>query len=109
MKRSPYLLIKDFELAVNGKLAPIDLYSIDRQERKSIVTLKNELIDTRLDIQAYELSETREEQLRYAKESRERLARLQQLILQLSNQGVFSAIDVAELGAVIEYISGRLE
>lgn len=102
--KSPFLLVKSLETRIIGVLSPIDLYSLDKAEQKVIKALKTEIIDVRLDIRDYELSETREEQLRKAKEARERLELIRKLILAASEYNVFSSVDVAQFTAELEQV-----
>lgn len=106
--KSPFLLVKSFETRVIGALSPIDIYSLARAEQKVIKDLKTEVIDARLDIRDYELSETREEQLRKARESKKRLEHVRKLILAASEYNVFSAVDVAQLSAELEQIMDNI-
>jgi hypothetical protein len=70
--------------------------------------LKNDLIDARLDIRDYELSETREDQLRRARDANKRLERIRKSILAASEYNVFNAVDVAQLTAQLEQIIENL-
>lgn len=102
------MAIKALEVAVNAKLSALDIMSLPVGERKLITGLKNELIDARLDIRDYELSETRAEQLEKAGEAKQRLERVRKMILGLSEYNVFSSIDVAQRTAELEQISEEL-
>ena len=102
--KSPFLLIKSLEIRVNATLSALDIYRLDVAERKTVRGLKSELNDARLDIRDYELSETREEQLKNAKHAVKRLERVRRLILAASEYNVFSSVDVAQLTAELEQI-----
>jgi hypothetical protein len=105
---SPFLLVKSLETQVNAILSALDIYSLPADERRSIRLLKNSLVDARLDIREYELSETREEQLRCAKLAKKRLEHVRTYILLASEYNIFGAVDVAQLTANVERISERL-
>jgi Sec-independent protein translocase protein TatA len=105
---SPYRLCKQLEAQITSTLSTLDLPELARDLQKIVRELKHTIVDARLDVQDYELAETREMQLKNAKESKERLEQVRQGILAASEHNVFSAIDVAELGAKIEQIIGNL-
>ena len=108
MDQSPFLLIKSLELQLNGVFSRLDIFSLPNTERKLVLGMKQELIDARLDIRDYELSETRAEQLTKAGDSKERLDRIRQQILSASEYNVFGAADVAQLTAQLEQISDNV-
>lgn len=101
---SPFLLVKSLETRVSGVLSAFDLFDLEAAEQKVVRGLRAEIIDARLDIRDYELSETRDEQLRKAKEARVRLDHIRKLILAASEYNIFSAVDVAQLTAELEQI-----
>lgn len=106
---SPFLLIKALETQLRGTLSSFDLASVPVSERNVITALRNDLTDARLDVRDYELSETREEQLRKAKEAKARLSRIRKEILTASEYNVFNAVDVAQYSAQLEQIIDKLE
>lgn len=106
---SPYLLTKALETQIGGILMPIDVIDLDQVARKLVVGMKRGIIDARLDARDYELSETREEQLKNAKAAKKRLKQLEHDILAASEYNIFSSIDVAQLTANLEQIIERLE
>jgi len=105
---SPFLAIKRLETQLNSVLSALDVFELPAAERKLVLRLRNELIDARLDIRDYELSETREEQLGKAKDAKRRLERIRKDILIASEYNVFSAVDVAQLTAEIEGLEHNL-
>lgn len=107
--QSPFLLIKQLENQLNSALSAIDLYELPAKEAKLITTLKREIVDARLDVRDYELSETRQIQLKNAREATKRLEQIRKNILAASEFNVFSAIDVAQLTAHIEQIIANLQ
>lgn len=105
---SPFLLIKALETQLNGVLSALDVYELPAGERKVVTRLKNNLADARLDIRDYELSETRAEQLRKARDSKLRLEKVRKEILAASEYNVFNAVDVAQFTAQLEQIVDQL-
>ena len=93
---------------MNGTLSAIDVYALPAGERKIVTGLKREMVDARLDIRDYELSETRAEQLTNAKAAKKRLEVIRKLILSASEYDIFSAVDVAQLTAELEQIIEEL-
>jgi len=72
-----------------------------------LADLQQNLVDSRIYSNSYELSETREEQLQNASSGKKYLERASKNILAASESNIFSAIDVAYLSAQIEQaISG---
>lgn len=105
---SPYLLMQRLETHINGVLSAIDVYALDAKERKVIAGLKHEMVDARLDIRDYELSETRDEQLGKARSAKMRISKLDKSILAASEFNVFNAVDVAHLTAVLEQVNEHI-
>lgn len=105
---SPFLLMRGLETQLNGRLAAIDVYGLPEGERKVVTGLKQELVDARLDIRDYELSETRAQQLKNAKAAKNRIKDIQKAVLAASEYNVFGAADVAQLSAQLEHIQERL-
>jgi hypothetical protein len=90
-------------------LSAFDVSELPQRERDLVVQLKNQLIDVRLDVQAYEYAQTRAEQQAAARDAKERLRIVQETILAASQHNIFGAVDVAQLSAVTEHIISRLE
>jgi CRISPR/Cas system-associated endonuclease Cas1 len=90
-------------------LSAFDISELPQRERDLVVQLKNQLIDVRLDVQAYEYAQTRAEQQAAARDAKERLQVVQETILAASQHNIFGAVDVAQLSAVTEHIISRLE
>lgn len=104
-QQSPFLLVKQMETQLNGVLSAFDVFSLPTTQRKTITTLRRELTDVRLDVRDYELSETRDEQLKNAGAAKKRLDQVRRHILAASEFNVFGPVDVALLTAQIEQIS----
>lgn len=88
-------------------LSYIDQYELSTAQQHEIAALKNGLIDARLEIQDYELAETREFQIQNAVQAKEYLANLQNTIVK-NSAGAFGAVDVAHLTAYIGQITDNL-
>ena len=104
---SPYLLAKRLEADVLRLLSHIDYTELSPSEQQGLATLKNSLIDARLEIQDYELAETRDYQLKNAKQAKAYLATVQSGILK-NPTNAFGAVDVAHLTAYIGQIVDNL-
>jgi hypothetical protein len=59
-------------------------------------------------VRDYEYADTRAEQLTYAVAGKKRLDQVRRNIVKASEQGLFSAIDVAQLSANLETVSEQL-
>lgn len=67
------------------------------------------MAEARLDVRDYELSETRDEQLKNAATAQKRLVKVRKDILAASEYNIFSAVDVAQFTGDIDHINERLE
>jgi hypothetical protein len=105
---SPFLLTKQLEANILRLLAHIDIVDLNTKEQHILAQLKNSLIDARLEIQDYELAETRELQLGNAKQAKEYLDAVQKTISN-NSLNVFGPVDVAHLTAYIGQITDRLK
>jgi hypothetical protein len=105
---SPFLLMQALERQLKGVLSAIDVYELPAAEQAVVTGLQHELVDARLDIRDYELSETRQAQVACARSARERLTIIQKTILAASEYNVFGAVDVAQLTAQLEHIRERI-
>lgn len=92
---------------IKALLRQADPDSLDTDEKKALASLRRLATDARLDTRDYELSETREEQLKCAAAAKKRLDKLQKAIL-AAGPGVFGPADVAQVSAQLEQISGWL-
>ena len=104
--RSPFLTMQRAEGQIKSLLRSVDIELLETAERQAIVKLRRLAVDTRLDIRDYELSETRDEQLRYAMSAKRRLAKLRAAILTANN--AFGPADVAQISAELEQIEDWL-
>ena len=103
---SPFIAMQELEIHLKGLLRPIDVEMLGDVSRKAVTSLKRVVVDARLDIRDYELSETREEQLKNAKEAKNRIAKMESDILAAGD--VFSAVDTAHISAKLEQINSWL-
>jgi len=106
---SPFLLTKRLETHLREALSGIDVYGLEPAPRKVVTDLRRRIVDARLDTRDYELSETREEQLKYARAAKKRLSGVRKDILAASEYNMFSAIDVALITGTIDQIVERIE
>lgn len=107
MIKSPFLLVKQLEGDVLSLLSYIDIADLTMAQQQNVADIKNGLVDARLDTQDYELAETRDDQLRNAKEAKARLEYVRGLIV-TNTLNVFGAVDVAHITAQIGQINDRL-
>lgn len=80
----------------------------DRATSATIRVLKQSMVEARLDVRDYELADSRADQLRHAREARQRLLMVRQQILVLSQDNIFGAAEVAHLSATIDQLSAVL-
>lgn len=107
MTSSPFLLVKRLEADVLRLLSGLDVSFLSMEEQHKVSRLKHDLVDARLEIQDYELAETRDDQLRNSADSRKYLHKVKSAITD-NTLHVFGAVDVAHLSAQIEQISDSL-
>ena len=107
MNSSPFLLVKQLESDVVRLIAYVDITDLSHEEQQKLAALRHSLIDARLEIQDYELAETRDDQLRNAKDSKKYLQKVRTIITD-NTLNVFGAVDVAHLTAKLEQIIDRL-
>jgi hypothetical protein len=107
-QQSPFSLVTQLHNGLRRQLADVDVLSLPATQRRLAELLKRQSADARLDVRDYELSETREEQLKNAKAAKDRLDQLRKNILEMSNFGLFSAVDVAGLSGLIDSIAEHM-
>lgn len=90
-------------------LRKTDPAKLERKYRDALSDLRQNLVDIRIYVNAYEFSEERPEQEQNAKTVKKWLARARQNILKASEAEVFGAADVAQLSAQIDQLSGDLQ
>lgn len=106
---SPSLGVKRLDSDIRQILRKADLSALSSKYRQSLAEMQQDLLDARIYANAYELSETREEQLDNAKAAKKWLNRTKKCILIASEQDIFGPVDVAQLSAEIEQIMDKLE
>ena len=109
MDRAPSEAVQRLDADIRQALRRQDPSKLDRTEREALADLTQVLTDARIYSQSYELSETRQEQLKSAKAARKWLRRARKDILTASEANVFGAADVAQLSAEIEQIIANLK
>lgn len=107
MNTSPFLAMQQVEGDLKVLLRSVDMDSLSESSKKVVNELRRIVVDARLDIRDYELSETRDEQLKYAHAAKKRLAKMQADILAASD--VFNAVDTAQISAGLEQINSWLQ
>lgn len=105
---SPYLLAQRLERTITSVLSGVDLFSLETPVARVIHSLKKRLIEARLDVRDYELSESREEQLKDAISGKRKLEEVRKDILSASEYNIFNPVDVAQITAQLELISEQL-
>lgn len=104
---SPFLLIKQLESDALRLLSGLDMTLLTAREQQQVNELKHGLVDARLEVQDYELAETRADQLRNAKQAKKYLLNAEKLIL-TNPAGVFGSVDIAYITAYIGQIADKL-
>lgn len=104
---SPFLAMQRVEQQVKALLRGVDADLLEPDEKKTLASLRRLLTEVRLDIRDYELSETRDEQLKCRRAAKKRLRELQKAILAMS--AAFSPADVAQVSARLEQVEGWLQ
>lgn len=99
---------KEVEAHIGVIIAAYGVDTLDFAERDLFATIKRQITDARLDVRDYEYADTRTEQLAHANIARKRLDQVRRQIVKASEQGLFSAVDVAQLSANLEIISNQL-
>lgn len=99
---------REVGIQITSILSRHDLSELPQEQKQLVNSLSRDVVDARLDVRDYEYAETRAEQLHSAKEARMRLEHLQKTILKVSEQGIFGAVDVAQLSARIQQLIAQL-
>jgi hypothetical protein len=102
-------MAKQLEGQVSMILRQVDQDEFSGKVRASIAILKQALADIRIYTNAYELSETAEEQAQNATNAKKYLGQAQQQILKVSEYNIFGPVDVAHLSAQIEELKDGLK
>ena len=89
--------------------AALDVDIIGPGTAKTIKLCKVALVDAKLDIRDFESADSRAEMLDMAKVAQSRLDEVRRYMLAISEHGIFSAIDVAQLSVQLDKIAGHLK
>ncbi len=100
---------RDIETRITSVLAALDIDGLPLVERNLVEKIKRVTTDARLDARDYQYAETRVEQQASATAAKKRYQSLQQYILKASEHNMFSAIEIAQLGAHIEQLMTNME
>ena len=107
---STYTLVKRIDAEISRTLAGAQAIGlVEGVASRDIKLLKRDMADARLDVRDYELADTRDEQRKLAGEAKARLKTVEQGILAASQYNIFSAVEVAQLSAIIAQLQERLE
>ncbi len=101
--------VRELDTSLRESLSSLDIDSLPLHERDLIALIKRQVSDVRLDARDYEYAESRDEQLRYGKEARERLKALEENIVKASQQNVFGAISVVQLSTQIQQLMKQMD
>ncbi|HVS78745.1 MAG TPA: hypothetical protein VHD84_00435 [Candidatus Saccharimonadales bacterium] len=104
----PSTKIKRLEGDVRQVLRRTDESKLDRKYRSALTDLRQNLVDIRIYVNAYEFSEERQEQLSNAKLAKKYLSQARQNILKASEADVFGPADVAQSTALIDQLKAEL-
>jgi uncharacterized protein involved in type VI secretion and phage assembly len=99
--------VRSIEIEVTAIVSAAADYP-DREMQRIAKEIAHQLIDARLEARDYEYAETRSDQLRYAAEGRKRLHSVRQSIVKMSENGLFTAVEVAQITARIDTIIEQL-
>jgi hypothetical protein len=105
---TPLTKIKQLETVINSILRTHDVQALERETQKAVAHLKRELTDARLDIRDAEFADTGEDYRRHVSDAKARLVKVNKSILNLSSDGLFKPVDVAELSAKLDQLSSEL-
>lgn len=102
-------MAKRLEAEINMILRQVDQYKLDEKPRGAVVKLRQALVDAKIYIRDYELSEMRDAQINNAKKAKKWLEQARRQLLRASEFNIFGAIDVAHLSAQIDQIKADLK
>ena len=104
----PSTRVKQLESDIRQILRKTNANKLERKYRDALTDLRQNLVDIRIYVNAYEFSEERPEQEENAKITKKWLAKARQNILKTSEADVFGPADVAHLSAQIDQLIGDL-
>jgi hypothetical protein len=106
---SPSRKVKLLDTQISNILRGYDLRKLSAKERDILAKLQQNLGDSRIYTNDYELSETREEQIYNAQYAKKWLDQARNNILSASEFNIFGAFDVAHLSAQIDQIISEIK
>ncbi|MDB5183311.1 MAG: hypothetical protein JWO47_1095 [Candidatus Saccharibacteria bacterium] len=106
-KTSPFAGMRELELQIKSVVQPLDMDELTEVTRKAVRSLKQLVVDAKLDARDYEFSDTRADQVRNAVAAKNRIKLIEVIILNAPD--VFSAVDTAHITAKLEQINGWIE
>lgn len=89
---------------VSNLLARQDVDSFDRVQHKLMATIRQVLADARLDVRDFEMADSRVQMVENGSAALKRLEETRKHILQASEHGMFSPIEIAEITTELETI-----
>jgi hypothetical protein len=107
--KTPLAAAKAIEIYIGGVIAAFGIDDLGFADRSLLEGIRRGVTDARLDIRDYEVADTRPEQLKLQKAVHARLHSLQEDILKASQTGMFSAVEVAHISAMIEQLISSVE
>ncbi|HEV7455119.1 MAG TPA: hypothetical protein VGO07_07720 [Candidatus Saccharimonadales bacterium] len=107
-QKSPFELAIDLQGQVGRLVRSYDIDSLPAEERETLMALKRQAAEVRLDMRDYGLAETAAAQQRLAAETRARLQELDTLILKAGSLDLIGAADVAQFSAIAQQLMSDL-
>jgi len=109
VEQSPTKVLRDVSAQLGVILSPVDVHTLPPPAQKAVSSIRQQIIDARLEVRDYDLAQTRAEQLALIRPAHERLEALHHSILAVSSHGIFGAADVAHLSAQIQHVISLLK
>jgi hypothetical protein len=108
-KASSYELARQLEKYITGVLSGLDTYTLDARPRGLAKLVKIQAADARLDLRDFTYADTKAEQIKYEGTVRNRLEQLRRSIIEVSEYGIFNAVDVVHISTQIDSLLEGLE
>jgi hypothetical protein len=105
---SPFALVKALETHITSLVMRFDIDAMPDSERQLLRGIKRLIVDVRLDLRDYGMAETKTDQDRLARETRQRLHQFEQAIVKAGELDLFGAVDVAHLSAQTQQLMAEL-
>jgi hypothetical protein len=107
--KTPLVQAITIEKYIGGILAAFDLEGLGFADKNLLQLIRRQATDSRLETRDYEVAETRNEQMERKAAAHAQLNDLQDNILKASQIGVFTAIEVAQVSAMIDQLISDVE